>query len=1037
MPNMNSNSTLRQLTVGFLLVNFFLTLNLCANAQETLRAEVVIKSYNGAPESCFGANDAQITINAAGGAGGYLYSIDNGKSFYTTNVFSKLNTGQNYVIVVKDKTGATTNADWKYIGKVYNPVTLQINYIQPVSNCIATSGYINSGAWGGTGAISYSIDNGVTYQSSGMFNNLSSGTYNIIARDINGCLSEVKTATVNGSFTASVYGDTTVKPNEIAYVKIFITDYEGNKNSLFTAKGYDNFGTQYTETNLKAGENKIPAKVANSITYTISSIQRQGSNPACFGYAKGSATITVSEKNVWKGISNNWLDANNWSFKIVPDNNTNVEIPETQNTPELTGEGSAKNITLEANAQLVISGTLNLSGDIFSENDHSIDAENGTIKFSGTTKQNVDGKNFKDNTISNIIAANNLDIVDSLNVTNTVSFASTNKTISTNDYLVLRSTPDQTASVGKIVNGNNIIGKVSVERYMPNVSKRWEFLSIPTKPGQFIHDAWQEGQPANDATSIKGYGIQLTGEMNDWDKKGFDRKSASPSIKVYNEAANNWVGVASTLAPFSHPSAAYMVFIRGDRSANTTNAAPTETILRTKGELKTGDQEVITVPAGKFAAVGNPFASAIDVRKIKRSRKMTYYMWDSKLGTSYGAYQTIVETTDGNFTAIPGGGNYKKSDQNIINSGYAFFVYNKNGGTIQITEDAKVENSLQTEKGNSFGGVPTEIDTEQKELIVNLFSVTNGNATLVDGIIQSFNGQFNNDIDENDAIKSTNTGENLAIKSGGKLLAYETKPLNGIGDTTVLNFTGMGYQNYRFEIDLTNFSENEKVVLVDNFDNTMTLLNPAGKNVISFNVVNNPGSYAANRFMIVFRPMDVLPVTMVDIKAEVKNSEVAVSWKVEEQKNVKNYIIERSFNGNNFSAIGIVNASNVNAYSFIDKNPASGINYYRVVSIDIDGKKGISNIVKANIDGSDQLISVSPNPIAGNNVHLLFDGKQKGIYYVNIKNQMGQLVTSQQFTLDGNQRQLDIQPATPLSQGIYSIEITMPSGDQKVVRFVK
>lgn len=1025
---------------AMLILAFTFTFNFNAFAGDggPLTAKVEIKSYNGAPESCYGANDAEITITATGGAGGYTYSIDNGNTFHSNNVFSGLRTGQNYVIVVKDQSGTKTNADWRWLNKVDNPMTLQVNYVQNIADCSPTSGYINCTAWGGTGAITYSIDNGATFQSSGIFKNLHAGTYNIIARDANGCVSVVKTATVTGSFTATVHGDTTVEKNATAYVRIFIENYTGKSNALFTAKGYDNYGTRYTEKNLKAGENKIAAIISKTITYTITSIELQGSSPVCLGYASGSATITVNDKNVWKGMSANWFDTKNWSFGTVPNANSNIEIPDTKITPEISGEVFVNTISLKRNAQLKISGILNLGGDIITENDHSIDALNGTIKYVGTTRQTVDGNTFIDNTISNVIAGNNIDITDSLNITNSISFVGSNKEINTNDFLVIRSTINKTAVVGQISDNNKIAGKVSVERYMPNVSKRWEFLSIPTKPGQTIHDAWQEDRPANDASSIKGYGIQLTGEMSDWDKKGFDRKSASPSIKVYNESKNSWTGVTSTLEPFSNPAGAYMVFIRGDRSANTTNATPTETILRTKGELKSGDQEVITVQPDKFAAIGNPYAAPIDLRKIKSSKPMIYYIWDSKLGTSYGAYQTIIQNRNGSFTAIPGGGTYKVTDQNVINSGYAFFAYNKSEGTIQITENAKVGNDLESGRGNSFGGTPTEMNTEYKELVVNLYSVaSNGTATLVDGVMQSFNESYSDDIDEKDAAKSTNSTENLAIKTKGKLLAYETKALSGKSDTTVLNFTGMSYLTYRFEIDLTNFDENEKVFLLDNFTNTMTLLNPAGKNTYTFTVINNSGSWAANRFMIVFRPMNVLPVTMVNVKAEVKNSDIMVSWNVEDQKNVKSYVVERSADGSNFSAVGTVNAANLNAYSFTDKNALSGVNYYRVVSVDIDGKKGMSTVVKATMNTIAEGLSVYPNPIAGNNVHLKMQVQSKGIYYVSIKNQLGQVIDSRQVDINGNQRTVDINPATKLTPGVYNVEVIAPAGTSTTIQFIK
>ncbi len=64
-----------------------------------------------------------------------------------------------------------------------------INSITPIEpSCFSSSdGVISISASGGTGALQYSVNNGATYQSSGIFGSLSQGTYNIIVKDTRGC----------------------------------------------------------------------------------------------------------------------------------------------------------------------------------------------------------------------------------------------------------------------------------------------------------------------------------------------------------------------------------------------------------------------------------------------------------------------------------------------------------------------------------------------------------------------------------------------------------------------------------------------------------------------------------------------------------------------------------------------------------------------------------------------------------------------------------------------------------------------------------
>ena len=118
-------------------------------------------------------------------------------------------------------------------------------------------------------------------------------------------------------------------------------------------------------------------------------------------------------------------------------------------------------------------------------------------------------------------SASGLSLGGPLDIYGSLNFTGTGKKLFTNDTLTLKSTATETAMAGNIT-GNTIEGKVTVERFIPGVKKAWRFLAVPTMPGQSIHDAWQEGQPANNTTSISGKGIQITSNIAGWNTKGFD-----------------------------------------------------------------------------------------------------------------------------------------------------------------------------------------------------------------------------------------------------------------------------------------------------------------------------------------------------------------------------------------------------------------------------------------------------------------------------------------------------------------------------------
>ena len=67
-----------------------------------------IDSIAAANETCPNANDGKLLINASGGSGGYQYSINNGASYSSSNIFNNLSPG-NYSVKVKDNCGVESS----------------------------------------------------------------------------------------------------------------------------------------------------------------------------------------------------------------------------------------------------------------------------------------------------------------------------------------------------------------------------------------------------------------------------------------------------------------------------------------------------------------------------------------------------------------------------------------------------------------------------------------------------------------------------------------------------------------------------------------------------------------------------------------------------------------------------------------------------------------------------------------------------------------------------------------------------------------
>lgn len=139
--------------------------------------------------TCNGGTNGTITVNATGGVPPYQFSNDNGQNFQTGNVFSGLAAAQ-YPVLVKDAAGALSS-----IKNILISQPNAIGYTTQLTNpaCYgAATGRIYFVPTGGIGPFNYTINGGVSWQSSANFTLLVAGSYTVQVRDSRGCLGEMR-----------------------------------------------------------------------------------------------------------------------------------------------------------------------------------------------------------------------------------------------------------------------------------------------------------------------------------------------------------------------------------------------------------------------------------------------------------------------------------------------------------------------------------------------------------------------------------------------------------------------------------------------------------------------------------------------------------------------------------------------------------------------------------------------------------------------------------------------------------------------------
>ncbi|PZR20564.1 MAG: hypothetical protein DI539_10405, partial [Flavobacterium psychrophilum] len=176
-----------------------------------------------------------ITVDTPTGTG-ITYSI-NGTTFQASTVFNGLVAGT-YHVTVQNASGCTSITTDIIINPA-PPVPAVANVTVTQTTCLATTGTITVNTPTGAG-IAYSID-GINFQSSTTFSNLTSGNYQITVQNASGCTSQTANITINPVPAPPAVADVTVAHPQCAATTGSITI----NSPLGTGLTYSINGTDY------------------------------------------------------------------------------------------------------------------------------------------------------------------------------------------------------------------------------------------------------------------------------------------------------------------------------------------------------------------------------------------------------------------------------------------------------------------------------------------------------------------------------------------------------------------------------------------------------------------------------------------------------------------------------------------------------------------------------------------------------------------------------------------------------------------------
>jgi len=288
------------------------------------------------------------------------------------------------------------------------------------------------------------------------------------------------------------------------------------------------------------------------------------------------------------------------------------------------------------------------------------------------------------------------------------------------------------------------------------------------------------------------------------------------------------------------------------------------------------------------------------------------------------------------------------------------------------------------------------------------------------------------DVDKNGTVDGAGDGTIVATTTtdnNGLYLFNNLLPGNYmVGVVTPVGLTSSTVNGGDPDTDTDDNDDNGVTTVGLETRSDMVTLAP-GEEPIGEDPSNNPAGVIANNssnLTVDFGFFDpaALPVNLLnfDGKADEANH-VRLAWNTAQESNSSHFEVQRSKDGTNWNGIGTVSAVGeskiVHGYTFLDLNPFSGDNLYRLKMVDLDATFAYSRIINVKLETAFSL-NLFPNPTS--DMLKIEASNGAGVQKVQIYSLLGKLVKE---VVSPKQGEINVQS---LAVGTYTVRIITADG---------
>ena len=282
--------------------------------------------------------------------------------------------------------------------------------------------------------------------------------------------------------------------------------------------------------------------------------------------------------------------------------------------------------------------------------------------------------------------------------------------------------------------------------------------------------------------------------------------------------------------------------------------------------------------------------------------------------------------------------------------------------------------------------------------------------------------------------RGTSLSGNYLETSGSAMFVYALKTAsdsNWISSATYLPVAQKGWTGLKTQID----TYTDGMPRINNFAPAMSYqTNDAAYAAISSvdcpvsSGTQNPHGYAGILMaasVMEFPIYGVLPVNFLNFNANQDGENVKISWQTGNETGVDYYLVEKSTNGINFSAVSSASPNKSSSYQWTDSAATQTNIYYRVKEVSKNGVSTYSKVVLIKIQGNNAFarVVIAPNPVKNNIVNISLDKLNPGNYKISIVTANGSLLIKKDLNITGMLPIVESLKLPGESKGVYYLSV--------------